>query len=103
MVRAGWLLAGMVLIAVMIGVYLSPRDAVAAADKGGITVGNQVKVYFRGDAAGQAVSSYVASVSSNASLSGTVKSIDDQWLVLASKDKTLHIPRSVVLMVESGN
>lgn len=103
MVRKGWLGVGLALIAVAFGVYLSQPGAIAAPDKGGIVPGQQVRLYFRGDAAGQAVSSYVASVSSNASLSGTVKSMDDQWLVLASKDKTLHIPRSVVLMVESAN
>jgi hypothetical protein len=85
--------------------YWPPRGA-SAADPGGggargsLRVGQACKVYLRGDAAGQAAQSYVASAANNASVAGTIAGLDEGWLVLTTEKKELHIPRGVVLMIE---
>jgi hypothetical protein len=80
-----------------------PVPRARAADgsaKASLQPGITCKVYFRGDAAGQSVQSYVPTISNNASLSGRLTSLDDQWVVLAGDQKEYHVPRSAVLMIE---
>lgn len=101
MTRSRCLILVCAALALVATIYCLPRAAVAA-DNPGFEAGASIRVYFRGDAAGQAVQSYINSVSNNASVSGMVKSIDDQWLVISSGERTLYIPRPVILMIEKS-
>jgi hypothetical protein len=64
-----------------------------------LTPGLACKIYFRGDASGQ-TAPYVATVTNNASLAGTIAAVDDQWVVLAADKHDYHIPRSSILLID---
>jgi hypothetical protein len=80
-----------------------PGDRALAADgvKPGLTTGQACKVYLRADAAGTS-GQYVPNLTNNATLSGKVAAVDDQWLVLSAEKAEYHIPRAAVLAIEVG-
>jgi hypothetical protein len=57
------------------------------------------KVYIRGDASGQALQ-YVAAVTNSPSVAGTLRAINNDWLVISQDKREYHIPRGVVLAIE---
>lgn len=94
-------LAAFGLLALM---YWSNATARAAADAGGprIAPGTECVLYFRGDAAGMAVQSYVGSPFNTPSFTGTLVSVDDNWLVLSKDKKQYHIARPGILMIQTS-
>jgi len=90
-----------VILALTTWFYVSGREARAAEPdaKARFTAGTQCVVYFRGDACGQALN-HVASVRNCPSVSGTIVSADEQWLVLETNKTRTHIPQNVILVVD---
>jgi hypothetical protein len=89
-VLAGWSWSGL-------------RSPAAAADapRSSLAAGTACKVYLRADAAGTS-GQYVPNLTNNATLSGKVAAIDDQWMVLVTDKGEFHIARSGILAVEVG-
>jgi hypothetical protein len=70
-------------------------DEAAPALAPGVTC----KVYIRGDAAGQALQ-YVPGVTNSPSVSGAIRAINNDWVVISQDKREYHIPRGVVLTIE---
>jgi len=84
-------------------VYISERS-VRAGDAPGakaaaLTPGTQCVVYLRGDACGGAPN-YIPAARNCPSVSGTIISSEEQWLILDNNKIRTYVPRNVILLVD---
>lgn len=103
MTRSTFLIAILTLTLALTALAYWPTHRASAADipsQPNLKPGTTCKVYFRHDVAGPSAQSYAPGIANNASVSGTVSAMQDQWIILDSDHKQYHIPMNAVGMIE---
>lgn len=78
----------------------APAAPAAPAEQAGVAPGDAVTVYLRGDASGLAYSDRVTSTHNFVSRTGSLVSIDADWVVLENNGVHHFIPPGSIAVVE---
>jgi hypothetical protein len=103
MTRSTFLITLLTLTLTLTALAYWPTHRASAADipsQPSLKPGTTCKIYFRHDVAGPTSQSYTAGIANNASVSGTVSALQDQWIILDSDHKQYQIPMNAIAMIE---